>query len=82
MTVPQAIGLGVVGNELSKKIVGSSEVSVGRTVVATGTGVAIGAAASGVLVVAGAAAGIAAAPIVVPLAIATGVVSFVASWFD
>ena len=82
MTVPQAIGFGLVGNELSKKIVGSSETSIGRTAVATGTGVAVGAAASGALVITGAAVGIAAAPIVVPLAIATGVVSFVASLFD
>lgn len=78
MSVSKAVGLGVVGNELSKKITGTSEVSTERSVVATGTGAALGAAASGALVVAGAAA---AAPLVVPLAVASGLVSFIASRF-
>ena len=79
MAIPQAIGLGVIGNQVSKKITGSSEVSAGRTVVATGAGAALGAAAAGTLVVAGVAA---AAPITIPLAVAAGAVSFVASFFD
>jgi len=78
MSIHKAVGLGLMGNELSKKIAGTSEVSAGRSVVATGTGAALGAAASGALVVAG----VAAAPVVVPLVMATGVVSFVASLFD
>lgn len=79
MTIPQAVALGISGNEISKKITGSSDVSVGRTAVATGAGAALGAAAAGTLVVAGVAA---AAPVTVPLAVAAGAISFVASLFD
>lgn len=78
MTIEKAVSLGVAGNELSKVITGSSEVSLGRTVVSTGCGAAMGAAATGALVVAG----VASAPVVVPLAIAAGAVSCIASWFD
>ena len=82
MSIPQAIGLGVTGNELSKKITGTSDVSPARTAVATGTGVALGAAAAGSLVVVGGVVGIAAAPIAIPLAVASGAISFIASLFD
>ena len=34
MTIPQAVGLGIAGDELGKKIAGN-EVSVGRTVTST-----------------------------------------------
>lgn len=78
MSIAKALGLGMLGNEMSKEISGTCEVSVGRSAVATGAGVALGAAASGALVVAGAAA---AAPVVVPLAVASGFVSFIASRF-
>lgn len=78
MSLPKAVGLGVMGNELSKEITGTSEVSTERSVVATGTGAALGAVASGALVVAGTAA---AAPLVVPLAVASGFVSLIASRF-
>ncbi len=77
--VMQAFGLGVAGNEASKKITGSSETSVGRTAVATGAGAALGAAAAGTLAVVGVAA---AAPIAIPLAIASGFVAGIASLFD
>jgi hypothetical protein len=79
MSVEKAIGLGLTGNEISKEITGTSEVSAGRTIVATGAGAALGAAASGALVVTGLAA---AAPVVVPLAVASATVSFIASLFD
>jgi hypothetical protein len=82
MAVPQAVAIGLFGNEISKKIAGTSEVSAGRTAVATGTGAALGAVASGALVISGAAAAAAAAPVVVSLATAGAVVSFVASLFD
>ena len=78
MTIPQAVGLGVAGDELGKRIAGK-EVSVGRTATSTALGAGLGAAAAGSLVVAGVAA---AAPIVVPLAVAAGAVSFVKSLFD
>lgn len=78
MTIPQAVELGVVGDELGKKIAGD-EVSVGRTVTSTALGAGLGAAAAGGLAVAGVAA---AAPVVVPLAVAAGAVSFLKSLFD
>ncbi|MBL1353585.1 MAG: hypothetical protein COA61_009720 [Zetaproteobacteria bacterium] len=76
MSNPLLVGLA--GNEVSKKISGTSEVSVGRSVVATGSGVAIGSVASGALVVAG----VVSAPVTIPLAVAGGAIAFVASLFD
>ncbi|MEY4980141.1 MAG: hypothetical protein RLZZ352_2411 [Pseudomonadota bacterium] len=78
MSIHKTVGLGLLGNEISKEITGTREVSTERTAVATGAGIALGASASGALVVAG----VAASPVVVPLAIASGAVSFVASLFD
>lgn len=82
MTIQKAVTLGLAGNEISKKITGSSDSSVGRTAVAVGTGAALGAGAAGAVTVGAAAVGIVAAPAVVPLAIATAVVSGIASLFD
>ena len=79
MSVHQAFSLGLAGNEMSKKVTGSSEVSAGRTAVATAAGAALGASAAGALVVVGAAA---AAPVTIPLTVAAGAVSFIASLFD
>ena len=78
MSVEKAVGLGITGNEISKKITGTSEVSPERTAIATSAGVALGAAASGALIVAG----VAATPVTVPLALASGAVAFLASLFD
>lgn len=82
MSIPQAIAIGMTGNEVSKRITGTSEVSAGRTAVATAAGGAIGAVAAGTLTVGVAAFGLAAAPVAVPLAVAGAAVSFVASLFD
>ena len=78
MTIQQAIGLGLAGNEISKQITGSSEVSVGRSAIATGASAAMGAGAAGTLVVAG----VVSAPVTVPLAVAAGVVGLIASLWD
>ena len=78
MTIETAVKLGTQGNEISKSIAGTTEVSAGRSAVATGAGAALGAAAAGGLL----AAGIVAAPVAVPLAVASGAVSFIASLFD
>ena len=78
MIDPKALNLGRQGNELSKVITGTSEVSATRSAVATGAGTALGAATAGGLL----AAGIVSAPVTVPLAIASGAVSFIASLFD
>lgn len=86
MTIPQAVALGITGDELGKKIAGP-EVSVGRTATSTALGAGLGAAAAGSITVGAAAVGLAGvaaatAPIVVPLAVAAGAVSFVKSLFD
>ena len=60
-----------------KKITGTDEVSAGRTVIATGSGAALGAAAAGGLVVAG----VVSAPVTVPLAVAGAVFAGIASLF-
>lgn len=79
MSINKAVGFGLAGNELSKRVTGTSRVCVGRTAVATGLGAAFG----GAITVAGAtAAGIAAAPIVIPLSVASASVAFIASLFD
>ena len=82
MSIPQAVTVGLAGNEISKKITGTDEVSAGRTAVATGSGAALGAVAAGAVTVGAAAVGIAAAPVTVPLAVAGAVVAGIASLFD
>ena len=78
MTIPQAVALGIAGDELGKKIAGS-DVSVARTATSTAIGAGLGVAVVGTLVVAGAAA---AAPFVIPLAVASGAFSFLKSRFS
>ncbi len=78
MAAIKAIGLDIQGNEISKHIAGTSEVSVSRTALATGAGATLGAVTAGGLL----AAGIVAAPVAVPLSVAAGAVSFLASLFD
>ena len=73
----KAVSLGLSGNKVSKLVTGTSEVSAKRSAVATGTGAALGAAASTGMV----AVGVATAPIAIPLVAAAGIVSFVASRF-
>lgn len=90
MSIEKAVIVGLEGNEISKKITGTNEVSVGRSAVATGSGAALGAAAGGALAVGTsvatgttlAAAAVATAPVTVPLAVAAGAVSLIASLFD
>jgi uncharacterized membrane protein YphA (DoxX/SURF4 family) len=77
MTIIKAVAIGTTANEHSKQIVGSNEVSAGRTAVTTGTGVVLGEIAGGTLVIAG----FAAAPVTVPLVILGGAASFIASLF-
>lgn len=78
MSIGKAVAIGTAGNEISKKITGTSEVSAERTAVATGAGATLGAIATGGLVVTG----VVSAPVVVPLAIASGIVAGIASLFD
>lgn len=81
MTIEKAITLGLTGNEISKKITGTDEVSASRTVVATGSGAALGAVAAGAVTVGAAAIGFASAPITVPLAVGSAIVAGIASRF-
>ena len=78
MTINKALTCGVAGNEISKSITGTSEVSASRTVVATSSGAAIGALVSTSAIVA---LGVA-APVSVPLTVASGVIAGIASLFD
>lgn len=82
MSISKAVSVGLAGNTLSKTITGTSEVSAGRTAVATGSGAALGAATAGAVTFGAAAVGVAAAPVVVPLAIAGGIIGGIASLFD
>ncbi|SDY15111.1 hypothetical protein SAMN05421644_13332 [Allochromatium warmingii] len=78
MSIEKAVSLGLFGNELSKQIAGSNEVSAERTAVAVGAGAVTGAVAGGALIMAGAVA----APVTIPLAIGSAVVAGIASLFD
>lgn len=82
MTIEKAVSIGLTGNEISKKIMGTSDVSAGRTTVAVGAGAATGAVTAGAVTIGAAAFGIASAPITVPLAIAGGIIAGIASLFD
>lgn len=79
MTIKKAVAIGLSGNEVSKQLTGTNEVSLARTAVATGSGAVIGTLASGAVT---ASLGVVAAPAAVPLAIAGGVIAGVASLFD
>ncbi len=83
MTIDKALVIGKAGNEISKTITGTDEVSAGRTVVAAGSGAALGAAAAGTVTVAATAVGATiAAPVVVPLAVAGAAIAGIMSLFD
>ena len=82
MSIFHAVGLGVSGNEISKTISGSDQVSVERSVVAVSAGALNGAIAGGTVTIGAAALGVAVAPVAVPLAVASGVVAGIASFFD
>lgn len=82
MSVQNALLTGMAGNEISKKITGTSEVCASRTVVAVGAGAATGAVASGVVVVGAVSLGAVALPIVIPFTIVSAGVAGIASLFD
>ena len=82
MTINKCVAAGLAGNELSKTITGTSDVSVGRTVVAVGSGAVLGGAAGGAIAVGATALGAAAAPVTVPLAAGAALVAGVRSLFD
>lgn len=79
MTIKKALAVGLAGNEASKVLTGTSEVSGSRTAVATGSGVILGSLATGVATIG---ASSIAAPAALPLALAGGLIAGVASLFD
>jgi hypothetical protein len=78
MNINKAIACGLAGNELSKQITGTSEVSVSRTAVATGSGVALGIIMSGAAI----GVGVVTSPVTVPLAVSSGLLAGIASLCD
>lgn len=87
MIFPQAITAGLAGEQLSRRITGTDEVSAGRSAVATGAGAIIGGAAAAGLGTAATAAGLTAAatiaaPVVLPVAIVSGAVALIRSLWD
>ena len=82
MSIEKVVTIGLAGNEISKKITGTSEVSAGRTAIATGSGATLGAVAAGTITVGAAALGVATAPITVPLAVGGAFIAGIASLFD
>jgi predicted ABC-type sugar transport system permease subunit len=79
MNIKSAATLGLAGNEISKSITGSSDVSPGRTAIATSSGAILGVCASGAVTVT---LGALSAPVTIPLAVASGIIAGVASLLD
>ena len=87
MTIVQAVTAGLAGEKLSRTITGTGEVSAGRSAVATGAGGLLGGAAAGAVAVGASAVGLtalaaAAAPVVIPVAVFSGIVAGIRSFWD
>ena len=87
MTIFQAVTTGLAGEKLSRTITGTSEVSIGRSAVATGSGVLLGGVVTGAVAVGASAVGLtalaaAAAPIAIPVAVVSGVFAGIRSLWD
>lgn len=87
MIIQQAIAPGLQGEQLSRVITGTSEVSAGRSAVAAGSGALLGAGAAGAVAVGASALGISAlaavaAPAIAPLPPASDLVALFQSWWD
>lgn len=85
--IDKALPAGLAGEKLSRTITGTSEVSTGRSAIATGSGGGLGylAASSAVIgleAVGFTAAATVAAPLIVPVAIFAGGIALVRSLFD
>jgi hypothetical protein len=78
MNVNKAIACGLAGNELSKQITGTSDVSASRTAIATSSGALLGVMVSGAAI----GVGMVTSPITVPLALSSGLVAGIASLCD
>ena len=79
MTIAQAVTAGLAGEKLSRTITGTDEVSAGRTAVATGSGVLLGGVATSAVAVG---LGVAAAPVVIPVAVVSGLIAGIRSFWE
>lgn len=79
MTIAQAVTAGLAGEKLSRTLTGTDEVSAGRTAVATGSGALLGGVATGAVAVG---LGVAAAPVVIPVAVVSGLIAGIRSFWD
>ena len=79
MTIAQAVTAGLAGEKLSRTLTGTDEVSAGRTAVATGSGALLGGVATGAVAVG---LGVAAAPVVIPVAVVSGVIAGIRSLWE
>ncbi len=83
MTIEKALLAGKAGNEISKQITGTSEVSAARSTVAVGAGAVTGGVVGGAITVGASAVGVTmAAPVVIPIAVASAVFAGLCSLFD
>lgn len=87
MTISQTVAAGLAGEKLSRVITGTSKVSLGRSIVAAGSGALVSSTATGSVVAFGSTLGAstmaaAAAPVVIPAAAVAATVSFVRSLWD
>ena len=87
MTIAQAVTAGLAGEKLSRTITGTSEVSAGRSAVATGSGALLGGVATGAVAVGASAVGLtalaaAAAPAALTVAVVSGIVAGIRSLWD
>ena len=79
MTIFQAVNAGLAGEKLSRTLTGTDEVSAGRTAVATGSGAMLGGVATGAVAVG---LGVAAAPVVIPVAVVSGLIAGIRSFWE
>lgn len=87
MTLPTAIAAGLAGEELSRVVTGTDEVSVGRSAVATASGAVVAGVTTGAIAVGASALGAtalaaAAAPAVVPVVVFSATVALIRSLWD
>ena len=85
--IDKALPAGLAGEKLSRTITGTSEVSAGRSAIATGSGAGLGylvasGAAIGLEAVGLTAAATVAAPVIAPVALLAGGIELVRSLFD
>lgn len=78
MSIEKAVSIGIGCNELSKKVMGTDEVSAERTLVAVTAGTATGAMVGGGMAVLS----LASAPVTLPLCVGAGLCAGIASLFE